>query len=296
MRQGPALRAFYALKPLIPRQWQIFARRIRAQRIWRQAGRDATGHFPHRPLGYRWPEGASACLLLTHDVETDIGQRNIARLTQIEDEFCVRSCWNFVVRRYEVDTSLLTDLRAAGHEIGVHGVYHDGRLFDSAANLAERLPIMQDACTRWEASGFRSPSLLYDESLLETLPFDWDSSMPAWDPFAPMSGGCRRYTPFRLNGGCVELPVTMWQDFTIFEELQQRDIEVWRQQVDALYRLGGLINIIVHPDYMLTRYRLDLYRALLLHLRSKAGLWVATPSEVARWENSRHRSVRNEQS
>src|SRR5438105_2000403 len=256
---GRALRAFYVVKPLIPRRAQILARRLRARAIWRRLGGSPLPPTPWQGLPYSWPDGNHACLLLTHDVETDEGQSNVGSLAEIEAEFGIRSCWNFVVRRYEVDTSLINELQAEGNEVGVHGVYHDGHLFDSEAIFRERLAIMREAAGSWGAVGFRSPSLLYDPALLETLPspFDWDSSMPAWDPFQPKRGDCYSYAPFLLNERCVELPVTVWQDFTLFEELSVPDISIWQRQTDAIYAAGGLINVIVHPDYMRTRRRLD---------------------------------------
>lgn len=282
-----ALRAFYRAKPLIPRRAQVAARRMRARRIWDQLGRNAIGGLPSAPLGYPWPHGEGACLLLTHDVETDAGQRNADALLAIEAAYGLKSCWNFVVRRYPVDANLISRLRTAGHEIGIHGVHHDGREFESEDEFRGRLGVMEQAAEAWGATGFRSPSLMYDLGMLRTLPFAWDSSMPAWDPFQPKPGDCHKYLPFRLSDRCLELPVTLWQDFTLFEELRMDHIGVWRRQIDAIYEAGGLINVIVHPDYMLTHHRLGLYRDLLEHLRSKQHLWITTPSEVVAWERTR---------
>ncbi len=278
-----ALRAFYALKPLLPRSTQVAARRVRARRIWQRLGENALPPVPAQPLEYPWPQGFTACALLTHDVETDVGQRNIPALLEIEDALGIRSCWNFVVRRYPVDTTLIAQLHEAGHEVGVHGVYHDGKLFDSESQFLERLKVMRSAAAAWGADGFRSPSLLYDRALLERVDFSWDSSMPAWDPFQPKPGDCMTYRPFKLGNRCIELPVTLWQDFTLFEELEMEHIDVWRTQSDFIAEIGGLINVIVHPDYMLTPRRLGLYHALLEHLRAKEELWIARPEQVAEW-------------
>jgi peptidoglycan/xylan/chitin deacetylase (PgdA/CDA1 family) len=287
---GLGLRAFYLVKPLIPRRAQVTARRIRAKRIWRRLGRDPLAGLPSEPLGYRWPHRCGACALLTHDVESDRGQRRIPALVELEERYAIRSCWNFVAHRYEVDTAMIASLQAAGHEIGVHGVRHDGREFESEAVFMARLGIAEQVGRRWGAAGFRSPSLMYDLEMLRTLPFAWDSSMPAWDPFQPMPRDCHNYVPFRLSERCVELPVTLWQDFTLFEELRLEDIDVWRRQADAIYDAGGLITVIVHPDYALTPQRLAHYEALLAHLRDKPNLWFATPSEVVAWEHRRRKS------
>lgn len=278
-----ALRAFYAVKPLLPRRIQVAARRVRARRIWNGLGENPLPPLGVQQLDYPWPEGFTACALVTHDVETDEGQRNVSALLKIEDELGIRSCWNFVVRRYPVDTALIARLREAGHEVGVHGVYHDGKLFNSESQFLERLEVMRSAAAAWGADGFRSPSLLYDRALLERVKFSWDSSMPAWDPFQPKPGDCMMYRPFKLGDRCVELPVTLWQDFTLFEELKMADIHVWRAQSEFIAEIGGLINVIVHPDYMLTLQRLGLYRALLEHLCAKERLWITTPGHVAEW-------------
>jgi peptidoglycan/xylan/chitin deacetylase (PgdA/CDA1 family) len=272
---------------MLPRRAQIAARRVRAERIWRGVGRTPIPPVSRDPLGFPWPDGAVAGAVVTHDVETEVGQANIPTLLEIEDSFDLRSCWNFVVRRYSVDLDLIRRLGDLGHEVGVHGVEHDGKLFDSEHRFRERVAIMEEAAREWGSEGFRSPSLLYDRRLLETIPFSWDSSMPAWDPFQPKPGDCRTYVPFPLNARCIELPVTLWQDFTLFEELRFRDISVWREQIDFIVSIGGLVNVIVHPDYMLTSDRTSMYRDLLEHLRSVDGLWIAKPAEVADWARTR---------
>lgn len=278
-----ALRTFYAVKPLIPRSAQVAARRLRARSIWRALKQNPLPPLADKPFGYPWRDGAAACAIVTHDVEQTPGQQNIPALLRIEEEFGVKSCWNFAVRRYPVDTELIARLREAGHEIGVHGVYHDGREYSSPEEFQRRLAVMESAAQEWGAVGFRSPSMMYVRSLLETIPFAWDSSMPAWDPFQPTRGDCLAYVPFKLNDHCVELPVTLWQDFTLFEELSMEDIDIWRKQSDFIWRLGGLINVIVHPDYMRGEQHLRLYRDLLEHLRAMERLWLAKPFEVAAW-------------
>lgn len=278
-----ALRAFYALKPITPRSAQLAARRLRARRIWRAVGHEPLPPLSGKPLGYEWPHKAAASAIVTHDVELLQGQQNIPALLRIEEEFGIVSCWNFPVRRYPIDKDLMARLREAGHEIGIHGVYHDGHEYASPSEFYRRLDVMESAAQEWGAVGFRSPSMIYVRSLLETVSFTWDSSMPAWDPFQPKRGDCLVYLPFKLNDKCVELPVTLWQDFTLFEELRQQDIGIWRKQIDFIWGIGGLINVIVHPDYMCSNQRLQSYRALLEHLRALDRLWIAKPSEVAAW-------------
>ena len=65
--------------------------------------------------------------VLTHDVETSTGYRNVHLLRHLELEADCRSSWNFVPRRYEVEDSFVDELLEDGFEVGVHGLYHDGR-------------------------------------------------------------------------------------------------------------------------------------------------------------------------
>jgi len=277
-----ALRLFYRVKPLLPRRMQIALRRVRAARILSGLGGERVRPSAAPPAGgYPWPGGARSAVLLTHDVESAEGMERIPMLLDAEREAGVRSCWNFVAEKYPVDPGLLCGLAGEGHEIGVHGLLHDGRLFSSPEVFAERMRRIRATADAWGARGFRSPSLLHDGSLLATLSFEWDSSVPAWDPFQPVPGGSGNYFPYMLNDVCMELPVTLWQDFTLFEELGVRDIGIWREQAAAIHGMGGLIDVIVHPDYV-TDERLESYRELLRFLRTLEGAVFLLPSAIPR--------------
>jgi hypothetical protein len=109
----------------------------------------------------------------------------------------------------------------------------------------------------------------------------YDSSFPDTDPFEPQPGGCCSILPFFLRD-LVELPITLLQDHTLFEILEQRTADVWISKVDWLVEHHGLVNVLVHPDYV-DAHRLDVYGQLLAHLKGQAGGWHALPREVASW-------------
>ena len=70
-----------------------------------------------------------------------------------------RSSWNFVPMRYAVDEQLISrSLTESGFEVGVHGLYHDGRDFASERIFTERLSEVARYAELWNARGFRSPS------------------------------------------------------------------------------------------------------------------------------------------
>jgi predicted deacetylase len=55
-----------------------------------------------------------------------------------------RSSWYFVPERYPIDRAVLEQLRQRGHEIGVHGLSHTGKLFSSRTEFTARLPRIND--------------------------------------------------------------------------------------------------------------------------------------------------------
>ena len=295
-----ALRSYYRLRPFLPRATQIWLRR-RFSRI------QARVHFPRWPVEsglhdlYRfllglaaelagtavphiaaWPDGASWALVLTHDVEQEAGYRNIDRLRDAEAALGYRSSWNFVPRRYDVEDSVVDDLKQAGFEVGVHGLYHDGRDLESLEMLQERLPEIRAHAERWGATGFRSPATHRQWDLMPLLGFDYDSSYPDTDPFEPQAGGCCSLLPF-FNRDLVELPITLPQDHTLFVILQRPDESAWVDKALAVRAEGGVAVLITHPDYMLEQALVDVYARFLTRFRDDPELWRALPGEVSDW-------------
>ena len=60
--------------------------------------------------------------------------------------------------------------------------------------------------------------------------------------------------------------MTAQQDHTLFELLGRRDIDVWLETIRVVRERGGVLVLTVHPDYMTSAERLDLYRAVLSRL------------------------------
>ena len=172
--RAAALRGYYLARPAMPRSVQLGLRRLftRVQAASSFPGwpiEDSLHDFygwlfaviadladaPVPFLGL-WPDGRSWALVLTHDVETDAGYRDMDLLRAPERARGFRSSWNFVGARYQVDDETVRSLQDDGCEIGVHGLWHDGR--DLAGRfMDERLPAMWEHASRWSAVGFRSP-------------------------------------------------------------------------------------------------------------------------------------------
>jgi hypothetical protein len=307
-----ALGSYYRLRPALPRALQIRARRL----FSRAQSRRQFPRWPVEPALHDlydflfrlsaglagepvpslapWPGGYRWALVLTHDVETADGCAALPAVRDVEERAGYRSSWNFVPRRYDVDRGLLDDLRADGFEIGVHGLYHDGRDLASERTLRERLPAMREAGERWGATGFRSPATHRDWRLMPLLGFDYDSSYPDTDPYEPTPGGCCTWLPF-TNGDLVELPITMPQDHTLFVILGHRDESLWVDKAAYLRARGGMALVLTHPDYMGDEQVRSAYARLLERFAHDPSAWKALPRDVTAWWRRRAASglVRN---
>src|SRR5262245_18706199 len=88
----------------------------------------------------------------------------------------------------------------------------------------------------------------------------------------------------------TELPVTTAEDYTLFHILKDYSMTLWRQQIGMIRQKHGLMNFIIHPDYVMSRRACTVYKALLEELtglRSDGNVWMPLPGEVDRWWRDR---------
>ena len=302
-----AMLGYYRARRLLPRSLQLSLRRVFARLQMRT-------QFPHWPIETglhdfldfffsllesiaaepvpriaAWPNGKSWALVLTHDVETMAGLGAIDPVLELERSLALRSSWNFVPRRYDVSDEQVRNLLSEGFEVGVHGLYHDGRDLESPSMLHKRLPGMHEAAARWGAVGFRSPATHRGWDLMAQLGFDYDSSYPDTDPFEPQAGGCCTWLPF-FNRGLVELPLTMPQDHTLFVILRHADESAWVRKLEFLRSRGGMVLLDTHPDYLTSDTIFAAYRRLLERVACDERAWKALPHEVSSWWRRRAQS------
>jgi hypothetical protein len=303
-----ATRAYYRARPFLPRRTQIAMRRVLARVQARTA-------FPRWPVEtalhdlYRflfaelerlseeplpwiapWPSPYTWALVLSHDVERRVGYHNLHVLGDVERALGFRSSWHLVpARDYVVEDERIKRLRDDGFEVGVHGLYHDGRDLESVEVVHERLPAIRTHAERWRAAGFRSPATHRDWRLMPLLGFDYDASYPDTDPFEPQSGGCCTWLPF-MNGNVVELPLTLTMDHTLFVILNRRDESLWIEKTEFLRQHGGLAQLLTHPDYMLAPELVAAYRRYLERYARDESVWKPLPREVSSWWRRRRES------
>lgn len=290
---------YYRLKPVIPRPVQIWLRRKMVLRK-----RHAYSHvWPilekagGKPDGWPgWPDQRQFALVLTHDVETDRGQQRCERLMSLEQQVGFRSSFNLVPERYDVSPKLRNLLTAGGFEVGVHGLNHDGKLYQSKHVFQERAHKINGYLEMWDVVGFRSPAAHHNLEWLHDLNIEYDASTFDSDPFEPQPDGMQTIFPFWVAGNStqreyVELPYTLPQDLTLFVLLGEKTTSIWKQKLDWIAEKGGMALMITHPDYMdfdesaprVDEYPAAYYAEFLAYVRDnyKGRYWQALPKEIA---------------
>ena len=242
------------------------------------------------PFVWFWPEGATSCAIMTHDVETVFGARSCPDLMDLDDAFGIKASFQIVPeQRYEVTDEFLDSVRQRGFEVVVHDLNHDGRLFRDKDQFLRRAAKINSHKERLGASGFRAAVLYRRQQWFDALDFSYDMSVPNVAHLDPQRGGCCTVMPYFV-GKILELPVTTTQDYTLFNILNDYSIDLWKKQINLIMEKHGLISFIVHPDYVSGSRERTVYEALLAHLadlRKEKGIWIATPGEVDRWWRQR---------
>jgi hypothetical protein len=300
----PVQKAYYLLKPVIPRPLQIALRRrviSRKRRMYEHVWPidPAAGK---KPAGWPgWPEGKRFALVLTHDVDTAGGQERCRRLAGLETGLGFRSSFNFVPERYAVSPELRQCLSQGGFEVGVHGLLHDGKLYSSREIFLHRAKRINRYLEQWQAVGFRSPAMHHNLKWIHDLNIEYDASTFDTDPFEPQSDGMGTIFPFAVRGNAVqknyvELPYTLPQDFTLFVLMKEKTIDIWKRKLAWICENGGMALVNTHPDYMCFEggnpgpfeYSCEHYEGFLEYIRKEHEnqYWHVLPRDMARfWES-----------
>jgi hypothetical protein len=250
------------------------------------------GHIEKLPFIWFWPNGHSACAIMTHDVETTAGRDFSHRIMDIDDEFGIKASFQIVPeKRYAVPQSFLNTIRDRGFEVNVQGLDHDGNLFQNRQVFLESARIINEYARQYGAKGFRSPILYRNSHWFQDLNFSYDMSVPNVARLEAQRGGCCTIMPYTLPGGITELPVTMTEDYSLFHVLKEYSTDLWEKQMNIVQKGHGLMNFIVHPDYLIAERAQSVFRSLLerlSHAREDEGVWLPLPREVDAWWRERN--------
>jgi len=292
---------YHYLRPLIPRWLQIKLRRWFALKerpkysnIWPIDKKTA-----NPPMGWPgWPGGKQFALILTHDVDTAIGQERCTEVAMLEEGFGFRSLINFVAEDYYVSAVIRGLLVERGFEIGVHGLYHRKHPFRSRKAFQKQAVKINQYLKAWGSVGFRSPCMYHNLDWIGELDIEYDCSTFDTDPFEPQPEGVGTIFPFLVQSGYtrknfVELPYTMPQDFTLFVLMKEKNIDIWKKKLDWIVDNRGMALVTSHPNYMnfekrkcgIEEYPMELYEEFLDYVKSRyeGQYWNPLPREMARF-------------
>lgn len=242
------------------------------------------------PFIWFWPDGAPACVMMTHDVEGPVGVELCDELMDIDDAHRIKSAFQLIPEGREAQwRRTAAKLRARGFEVNLHDLNHDGQLFADKAAFASQARRVNDYAREFGCQGFRSGAMYREQSWFNAFDFAYDMSVPNAAHLEPQRGGCCTVMPYFV-GDILELPLTLAQDYTLFHILDDYSTALWREQIRLIRERHGLISVITHPDYMVGPRERDVYLELLRDLveqRDRDGLWIAQPGEINTWWRNR---------
>jgi len=242
------------------------------------------------PFIWFWPDGASSCVVMTHDVETKAGADWCSKLMDIDDAFGIKASFQIVPEeRYAVTEAFLNSIRDRGFEVNIQDLNHDGRLFRDHNMFLNRVKAINRYAAAYGSRGFRAAALYRNPDWYDALEVSYDMSIPNVAHLEPQRGGCCTVFPYFI-GKILEIPLTTTQDYSLFHILDDYSISLWKRQIEIIQQRHGLVSFIIHPDYIISKRAHETYLALLEYLaglRSSGDHWFALPGEVDAWWRAR---------
>jgi peptidoglycan/xylan/chitin deacetylase (PgdA/CDA1 family) len=269
---------------------------------WNRARVERWGEFPQWPIdlstdllddlrdvSLRAPSGPPPAtpVVVTHDIDSPEGLANlVGQFLPIEESVGARSTNYIVPCAWPHDAALMSELVARGHAVGVHGYDHSNRTpFAGAAERARRLDGARSFSERYQASGYRAPSLLRTRALLRDLStrYRYDSSIPTTGGLFPSpNNGCATARPYLIES-IAELPVTMPRDGLLrFLGYAPREIlQLWIDCADLIARARGVVVLLTHCERRFSGHpgMLDVYRRFLEHVRGRSDRFAFSSPE-----------------
>ena len=224
--------------------------------------------------------------MLTHDIDTASGMQWVKAIAEAERAVGARACWNVVPRHYRIDNAQLEWLAAAGHEIGLHGIWHTNKeAFLQRDEFRRELDGLADLRARFAIRAYRGPSWYRTRAMFDVVADYFDTDLTTLDidlvcPDGPGGVGVAR--PFRIRPKLIEIPCTLPFEAPLVVGVRPQSLaEFWRPKIEMLRHAGGLVVVNTHPDpnYLGNAARLADYKALLALLAAD-GWSFKLPREI----------------
>lgn len=260
-----------------------------------------------------WPNGARCAVMLTFDFDAETlwlsrdpanakrpgtlsqgaygGKVGVPKIVELLAEEGLKGTFfvpGWTAERYP---HRMEEILGGGHEVGHHGYLHEWIDPDYPDKEREALEKGLDALKRTvgiRPAGFRSPAGESSENMIAMLQeygFLYDSSL--MDDVFPY-----RHRLADGSAGPVELPWHWSVDdapYALFSIASPRPImtnehilSIWKAEFREIYKWGGMINVLTHPQIIGRPARLAILREFIAFARSFPGVEFATCEEVAR--------------
>lgn len=259
-----------------------------------------------------WPNSSKCAVMLTFDFDAESmwfsedenakrkpslishggygPRRGIGKLLEMFKDMEVPASFYVPGWTVENHTKSIEAIIEHGHEVGHHGYEHKYIDPDDPSAEVEEMDRGLEAlqkCLGVVPTGYRSPAATSSDKTLQLVKdrgFLYDSSF--LDDVYPY----RHMMPDGSQGP-IELPFHWNLDdsaISLFVMEQQSAIfpnshifEVWKDEFDALYEWGGLVNMTLHPQIVGRPSRMALLRRFIEYMREKSDVWFATGTQVA---------------
>lgn len=259
---------------------------------------------------YEWPAGKRSAFCFTVDVDAEspyqwtikdqtpppraLGQMEqrlfgprvgIWRLLDLLNRYGIKGSFFVPGAIAENHPDLLPGILKQGHEIGLHGYFHELALQATDAEFTEALEASLDIFKRQIGiipKGFRSPAWEMTPHMMAEVKKRglYDSSLMGFDH------------PYDADG-VTEIPVQWGVDDAIFFKFSGGGadnwapsapgpiLEGWIDEWETLHRFGSLFMLTVHDWISGRAQRIRLLERLLDRILADPAVWVATVGEIA---------------
>ncbi|MHB1110571.1 MAG: polysaccharide deacetylase family protein [Devosia sp.] len=273
------------------------------------------------PAPYPWPEGRSAAFCFSVDVDahspwlwanrssmprglSHLEQRNfgprlgLPRIAELLLRHNIHGSFFVPAVVAEEYPDILPGLLDGGHEVGLHGYFHElaGEITDDEfTQVLEASVELFERQTGARPKGFRSPAWEMTAHMLaevRRLGF-YDSSLMGLD------------TPYSING-VTEVPVQWSTDDAIFFKFlggagndrwppldTNQVLAAWEEEFSAIHRFGGLFMLTVHDWISGRAPRIAMLERFLATVTGHADVWITTAGELATHHHT-HASKRDD--
>jgi peptidoglycan/xylan/chitin deacetylase (PgdA/CDA1 family) len=266
---------------------------------------------------YQWPAGIESAFCFSIDVDAEMpmlwSQRDsgtqrlgtlelrrfgprtgLWRILDLLNRFEVKASFFVPAGVAEMHPEILPALVEGGHEIGLHGYFHElvsessQEEFEAALDASLALFMAQAGIT---PAGFRSPAWEMTPAMLATLKARglYDSSLMGFDH------------PYTIDG-VTEVPVQWITDDAIYFKFQGGGsdkwapsapgpvLEGWIDEWQLVHRYGGLFMLTIHDWISGRAQKIAMLERLLAAVQSEPKVWVTTVGAIAaHHENSPNR-------